>query len=204
MKTKILSVLVMSMLTVGLVDHVVYAGTIEFENMPELYQYGYGHQNFGNYWQGVNFSPDSTVLDTNWPNDYYNYSGYPPHSGDAVLFSYSTPYIDAIFDIPVDNVSMWYSSTSSFVLDAYDVNDNLIASTSGGPNYGTNSLITISTQGDDIKRLRMHDSGNYFTIDDFTAEFLTGEPTITPIPAAILLLGSGLLGIAGIRRKMKE
>ena len=190
-----------ALLALGLVANLGYAGTIDFEGMPDVYHYGYGNQNFGNYWEGVFFGPDSTVLDKNYPYSYYNYSGYPPHSGDAVLFSISTPHIDAIFDNPEKQISMWYTSYSDFTLDAYDVNDNLIATVTGGSNYATNSLISISTTGYDIKRIRMHDSGNYFTIDDFTAEFVSGQPSGVPEPMTLLLLGFGLAGLATLRRK---
>ncbi len=177
------------------------SGTIDFEGMPEEYQYGYGHQNFADYWEGVWFGPDSTVLDRNWPLNYYNYTGYPPHSGDAVLFSYSTPYIDAIFDNAVDEVSMWYTSGNNFYLDAYDEYDNLIATVTGAPNLYSNSLITITLSSYDIKRVRMHDTGNYFTIDDFTAEFVSGQPSGVPEPSTLLLLGFGILGLVGLRRR---
>lgn len=198
---KMKRILFMTVLVLGMVANLGYAGTIDFEGMPEQYQYGYGHQNFGDYWEGVFFGPDSTVLDNNWPLNYYNYTGYPPHSGDAVLFSYNTSYIDATFDVAVNQVSMYYTSYSSFVLDAYDINGNLLTSTTMGSNYGTNSLISVATAGYDIKRVSMHDSGNYFTIDDFTAEFVSGKPTQTPEPTVLLLLGFGLAGLAMLRKK---
>ncbi len=180
-----------------------FSGVIDFEGMPQAYWYEAGQQNFGNYWAGVNFGPASTILEDQVYG--YNSSGYPPHSGHAVLFSIETPYIDATFDVPVDNVSLWYTSYSTFVIDAYDAFNNLIATSSGGSNYGTNSLISVSSSSSNIKWIKMHDSGNYFTIDDFQAPFVSGEPTNgVPEPTTMLLLCLGLVGLVGVRRKFQK
>ncbi|NNE37413.1 MAG: PEP-CTERM sorting domain-containing protein, partial [Gammaproteobacteria bacterium] len=49
--------------------------------------------------------------------------------------------------------------------------------------------------------VRMHDSGNFFTIDDFTAEFVSGNPTNVPEPVTLVLAALGLGGLGIIRRR---
>jgi hypothetical protein len=187
MKKKLVAgiALVVSMLFSGIQG---MAGVITFEDMPQSYWYNGGQQNFGNYWQGVNFGPASTILEDQVYG--YNSSYYPPHSGHAVLFSITVPSIKAVFDSPVDSVSLWYTSYSDFYLDAYDTNDILVGQIMGASNLGTNNYLEVNTGDNNIAYVIMHDSGNYFTVDDFSASVLTGAPS--PEPSAIVLLGIGL------------
>ena len=63
----------------------------DFENIPDQYLYYGGNQNLGGYLPGLNFSPQVTVLDR--VRYGYNDDGYPPHSGDAVIFSEPEDYM---------------------------------------------------------------------------------------------------------------
>jgi hypothetical protein len=180
-----------------------FAGTITFEDMPNDYLFYGGQQNFGNYWEGVYFGPSSTILDA--VRYGYNSSGYPAHSGTSVLFSISTPYIDAIFDNTVDFMSFWYTANGAFSVSAYDSADNLLSTQNLANNYTTNSYVSVSSAGMDIKRIRFSGTGNYFTIDDFTADIVTGRPKGESVPdtgATLGLLAFGIATLAGLRRKI--
>ena len=180
-----------------------FAGTIDFENMPDAYLYYGGQTNFGNYWEGVWFGPSSTILDA--VRGGYNSGGYPAHSGTSVLFSISNPYIDAIFDNTVDFMSFWYTANGAFSVSAYDSADNLLSTQNLANNYTTNSYVSVSSAGMDIKRIRFSGTGNYFTIDDFTADIVTGRPKGESVPdtgATLGLLAIGIATLAGLRRKI--
>ncbi len=143
-----------------------YANTlVNFEGIPETYLYKFGNQNLNGYYPGLNFGPNATILDR--VRGGYNYSGYPAHSGDAVIFSASVPYIRVDFmGFTTNYVEAWYSSAYTFYLEAYDASNNLLGYSSGPSNYGTNSLISVSTGASNIAYVKFHDSNNFFCVDD--------------------------------------
>ncbi|MCP4632958.1 MAG: PEP-CTERM sorting domain-containing protein [candidate division Zixibacteria bacterium] len=174
---------------------------VDFEGLPDDFYYMGGSQNLGDYYEGITFGQEATILDRNIYG--YNDSGYPPHSGDAVLFSVSTPLIRVDFDDATNHVEMWYTiNYTEIQLQAFNADGDLIAEATGDDNYTSNDFIEVNTAGFDISYVEIHDSGNYFTIDDFGWEETTGGGGGDPIPepTTILLLASGLLGMGGISR----
>lgn len=164
--------------------------TIDFEGYS-------GGTNITTQYQGsgVDFT-DAIVLQS----PFYNVGGYPPHSGTNVIYSGSSNSIqaDAVGSTWTD-VSLYYTSAiTGLYLEAYNSSDVLLASSFGGTNYGTNSLLTVSAA--DISYVKIHDSGNFFTIDDFAFTQTSSE---VPEPATLTIWGLGALGcaVAAYRRK---
>ncbi len=139
-------------------------GLADFENIPEDFWYYGGNQNLGCYYAGICFGPGVTILE----NEVYGYNDYyyPPHSGHAVAFTNDYDYIRVDFDSPVNHVGVWYTTGSDYLyLEGYDSGDNLIASTYGTYNTQSTSFMQINTNN--IAYVKIHDSGDFFTIDDF-------------------------------------
>src|SRR3954463_9061893 len=182
---------------------VARAGTITFEDMPDAYLYYGGQQNFGDYWAGINFGPNSTILDS--VRYGYNSGGYPPHSGTSVLFSIDTPYIDATLDNAIDQFSFWYSAGQAFAVETYDASDNLLSSTPLVSVSGSSVFQSITSLSENIKRIRFTGTGNYFTIDDFTAPFVSGKPRTDSVPdssSSLILVSLAFVCIAASRRTL--
>lgn len=174
---------------------------LDFEGIPALHHYyngiyGGGNVNLGGYYPGVSFGADATILDNGLYPGIHNSAGFPPHSGTGVLFSYTDPLIRVDFSSPVNHVEVWYTSYSTFYFEAYNSLDALVGGIASAANTdgfsGLNYYLSITSAFFDIAYVKMHDTGNFYTIDDF------GYNTAIPEPATMLLLGSGLLGMGGI------
>jgi hypothetical protein len=171
---------------------------LNFEGVPDTYLFYGGNTNLGTYYSGFNFGPDVTVLDKFRYG--YNSSGYPPHSGAAVIFTDYSKYFDVTFDSLATNVGAWYTTYYTLYMAAYDASNNLLASTSGGNNYGYSSWFDVSDPLGRIKYVKIHDSGDYFTVDDFSVKY-GAQPGTPELSTLALLACSGLVGVVSRRRR---
>jgi len=126
---------------------------------------------------------------------------YPTHSGDNLV--YTTADFGVIdFDMPVISVSGWFTSSSnaapSLYLEAYSglgATGTLLDTATINRNSGSISYMEVS--GDGIWSVKVHDSNNYFTMDDLA--YVVPEPATLTLLAMLLAAGGALR--MGKRRK---
>jgi hypothetical protein len=98
-----------------------------------------------------------------------------------------------------------YASQSTFYLEAYDAFDVLIDQEIGASNLSSPmNFLTVNSSSNNIAYIMIHDTGNYFTVDNMSGD-ATGvvSPSI-PEPATMILVGLGLLGMGAKLRKRSK
>ena len=168
------------------------AGTVyTFEDLPDAYFFSSGDQNIGTYYSGINFGPDVTGLSVSRFGG-YDSSGFPPESGDVVIWDATDATITISFASPLDFFGIWYTTYDPLTLQAFDSGNNLLDSAVGTPNTdgttGTTSFISLSDAG--ISSVTLTSTPGYFTLDDMTIDSASGA---IPEPSSWLLLALGLL-----------
>jgi hypothetical protein len=149
---------------------------------------------------------DSTTGNYNTTSDDLGYgSGDYHHNGN--LWLWAGPNADAR-GVTIDfteNDGTWfqtgYSSYNTFYLEAY-LTDGSVVSVQGASNlYGPMDFLRVdATGGTFIDYIVLHDSGNYWLVDDMSGD-TSGVDNPVPEPATLFLMGSGLLGLVGYRRR---
>lgn len=152
-----------------------------FEDLPDAYFYSSGDQNIGSYYAGITFGPNVTGLSVSRFGGYDD-SGFPPHSGDVVIWDATDATINISFDSPLESFGIWYTSYDPLTLDAYDSGSNLLGEVVGDSNTdgttGTSSFLSLSALG--IQDVTLTSTPGFFVLDDMTIGTGGAEPLNHP------------------------
>jgi hypothetical protein len=118
-------------------------------------------------------------------------------TNDSGNFDFNADPIQVNFAPGADGITGWYSDPNGITVNAYDQYDNLLGTFLGTATNMANAEFSINSDTTGISYIVINDnSGNadYVTVDDLSY-------TLTPEPGSIVLLGTGLLGLAGVLRR---
>ena len=170
-----------------------YADVITFEDLPDAYFFSSGDQNIGNFYPGITFGPDVTGLSVSRFGG-YDSSGFPPHSGDVVIWDAADPTITIDFASAIQSFGIWYTSFDPLTLEAFGASSNLLGTVVGNPNTdgttGTTSFLSFANPG--ITSVDLTSSPGLFTLDDLT--FQSGS-TAVPEPNTFALIATVFLAL---------
>jgi hypothetical protein len=175
----------------GNVTDITGVSFMDFNGYPAIY----GDSRTGNY--------NTTSDDLGYGGGSYHHNGN--------FFAWASAAADAR-GLKIDftnNDGTWfktgYSSYSDFVLEAYLTDGSMISITGSSNLYGPMGFLMITAgAGQYIDYIVLHDSGNYWLVDDMSGDATGVTYGAVPEPTTMLLLGLGLAGIAGLRKKFRK
>jgi len=175
---------------------------LNFEDLPDTYFFSAGGQNIGSFYPGVTFGPYVTGLSVSRFGGYDD-GGFPPHSGDVVIWSAFDDPMTLTFSFDETEVSFWYTSLNPITITGYDSSDDLIGSVMGDANTdGTTGISSfLEFDGVGIASVAVSSAAGQYVIDDLT---FSNETTSTPEPIPVFLVPTGLVLLLSLRRRCRQ
>lgn len=150
--------------------------------------------------QGVTFTGNGDLRVDNSYAGQYNTRGAEYLDNNAggtnqLTFTFATPVSAFGF--------LWGASDDTWALNAYNASGTLIESYYLSPTNSSNAgeFYGLSDAGIAYATLTDSAPGDYVMLDNFT--YTAGTSQAVPEPASMVLLGAGLLGLGGLRRRMQ-
>jgi PEP-CTERM motif len=194
MKNQISAILLLSSIFVGNAN----AAMLTFEDLPgDLTPVGNGYAgfNWNNSAQGISSINKSEVPGTGYDhgavsgnNTVYNAYGINGNTIDLAgsgMFDFNGAYFTSAFETQNLSFEGWNDGAMLFASENFEINTS------------TPLLINLNWVG--IDRLTINNDGDQWAMDNFT--FDAPVSSQVPLPAAFWLLGSGIAGLMGFRRK---
>jgi hypothetical protein len=134
-----------------------------------------------------------------------NYSIYDPSPSDSgwggVMWIYGAPgYAQTQFTTPSDSLFVQFESDGNDGLADFYIDNVLVHRLN--TNFGSWFAIVFADLDFGIHTLRVNAASSGYPRDLAIDAMGSGAPV--PVPATLLLLGSGLVGLAGLRRKRNK
>ncbi|MFH2066536.1 MAG: SGNH/GDSL hydrolase family protein [Pseudomonadota bacterium] len=156
-------------------------------------------QNAGNSIEALINAGASDIMVMNLPN----LGAIPLNNTDPVIGPIAT-YLSNQYNIQLWNeinaLSGTYSSVNFFKVDTYSLLEGAIANPEA---YGLTNVTTYPTDGNYDGYLFWDDVHPTTYAHEMIADLAGSALPAVPVPAAIWLFGSGLIGLVGIKRRFK-
>ena len=173
-----------------------------FEDLPEAYFFSAGDQNIGNFYSGIDFGPNVTALSVSQFGG-YDSSGFPPHSGDVVIWDATDATITISFASLLQSFGIWYTTYDPLTLQAFDDKGNLVDTVVGNPNTdgttGSSDFLLLSDPG--IESVALTSTAGLYVLDDMTIQ---PEAAAVPEPSCCFVVAASFLCILATIKQRKS